>query len=149
MTLEIAVETLHSWPPQPVPPASGQGIEIAETIHEAYLAAYLLTGSAEVAESAVVQAVEAWRPEEQSERDLVMLVLKTAVRGSSGPAPVANHLALPAELDAVLRLPREPREAYVLRFLAGLSRDASAELLGLPRAKLDEYASAALSACLS
>ena len=57
----------------------------------------------------------------------------------------ANDLALPAELEAVLRLPRELREVYVLRFLAGVSREASAELLGIPRAKLDEYARVALS----
>jgi hypothetical protein len=146
MRLEIAVETLHAWPLPPVSSVGNQGVGIGETIHEAYLAAYLLTGCAELAESAVLNAVEAWRPERQSERELFMLALKAAtVRGSTGPEPVANHLALPPELEAVLRLPRELREAYVLRFLTGVSREASAELLGISRAKLDEYASAALA----
>src|ERR1700735_1290580 len=115
MTLEIAVETLSAWPPPPVPSAGRQGIHIAETIHEAYLAACLLTGCAELAESAVLSTVEAWHPERQSERELFMLVLKAAaVRGGSGQAPAANDLALPAELEAVLRLPRELREGSVV-----------------------------------
>jgi hypothetical protein len=119
----------------------------------AFLAAHLLTASAQQAESAVLEAIDSWDPDGDTEEALFQRVLKIALRRQSGPAPLSSNLPeagaslLPPELEAVLRLAPPLRCCFVLRVLAGFSRQVSAQLLDLLARQVDQYTNAAMK-CL-
>jgi len=115
-------------------------------IDRAFLAAHLLTGSLEQAESAVLGAIASWAPG-GSEDELLEHVLHAAVRrGGSGQSSASDapEAALPAALQAVLRLAILPRHCYVLRVLVGLPRQVCASLLRLSFERLDYFTCTAL-----
>jgi DNA-directed RNA polymerase specialized sigma24 family protein len=114
------------------------------TTSRAFLAAHLLTGSAEQAESAVMEAVDSWDPDDDSEEALFERVLNIALRGPISDAPDSPASFLPPELQAVLRLSPQLRRCFVLRILAGLSRQVSARLLRVDCRRVDQYTSAAI-----
>jgi len=121
-------------------------------LNRAFLAAHLLTGGSERAECAVMEAIASWSPD-QSDDELFEQVLRAAVRGTVGDGQsFPNRVdlpgaALPAELQAVLRLAPQLRQCYVLRVLAGLPRQSCASLLHLSAQQVDQYTCAALE-CL-
>lgn len=121
-------------------------------IDRAFLAAHLLTGSAEQAERAMMEAIALWGPD-QSDNELFEQVLLAAVRGTVEDVhSIANKVDLPgadfpAELQAVLRLAPKLRQCYVLRVLVRLPREACASLLHLSSHQVDQYMCAALK-CL-
>lgn len=94
-----------------------------ETIHWAYLIAELLVTNAEEAESAIQRAIVAWDPDQPPE-EFFQLTLKSALVQPqvASQTRLAQSSALPRELRRVKRLPTALRQAYVLRFLVGLSR---------------------------
>jgi hypothetical protein len=118
-------------------------------INRAFLAAHLLTGSAERAERAIMEAIALWDLD-QSDNELFEQVLRAAVQGTvedvqaipNGAGSPNTHL--PAELQAVLRLAPQLRQCYVLRVLVGLPRQACASLLHLSSQQVDHYTCAAL-----
>jgi DNA-directed RNA polymerase specialized sigma24 family protein len=127
--------------------------DIEHTISRAFLTAHLLTASTEQAESATMEAIDSWDPDEETEEVLFRSVLDAAARAqieyvpsSSNKCDVAGSY-LPAELQAVLRLAPQLRRCFVLRILVGLSPQVCARLLHLPSRRVDRYACAALE-CL-
>jgi DNA-directed RNA polymerase specialized sigma24 family protein len=120
---------------------------IKQTIGRAFLAAHLLTASTEQAEDAVVEAMESWDPDDDSDEVLFHQVLRSALQADiEGVSSSSNDLdsMLPAKLKAVLRLPPQLRHCYVLRMLVGLSRQACARLLHLHSPEVDHYTREAL-----
>lgn len=117
--------------------------EITTMTDQAFVIAHLLTGSAELAENATLDAIASWNGEES----LLEQVAQSAARVQ--PAQKASKASggyLPEELRAVLGLPAEPRRCYVLRFLVGLSSAHSARLLDLSSDEVDRRACAAAEA---
>ena len=118
-------------------------------INRAFLAAHLLTGSAEQAERAITQAMAMWNPD-QNDDELFGQVLRAAAQGSFEDVQVNSNgvdtlgMPLPAELQGVLRLASQLRQCYVLRVLVGLPRQACASLLQLSSQQVDHYTCAAL-----
>ena len=118
-------------------------------IDRAFLAAHLLTGSAEQAERAIMEAIALWGPD-QSDNELFEQVLLAAVRRTvEDVQSIANKVDLagatfPAELQAVLHLAPKLRQCYVLRVLVALPRQACASLLHLSSHQVDQYICAAL-----
>jgi len=147
MTSENAIVAsfgANEWAKMTTQPLEGSVID------RAFLAAHLLTGSLEQAESAVLEAIASWTPS-AGEDALLERVLHAAVRGTAedahSPANDAPGTYLPAALQAVLRLEPLPRHCYVLRVLVGLPRQVCASLLRLSFERLDHFTCAALK-CL-
>lgn len=125
--------------------------DIEHTIGRAFLTAHLLTANATQAESAVVEAIESWHAHDETEQALLLRVVQAAVREPVGYAaslssdkPDAAGSYLPVELQAVLRLSPQPRRCFVMRILAGLSRQVCARLLHLNTFKVDQCTRAAV-----
>ncbi len=114
-----------------------------------FLVAYLLTGSATRAESAVLKAIASWGAD-RSESELFEQTIRAALQaeGEQGQptgddkAPKSARLA--GELQAVLRLSSPLRHCYVLRVLVGMPRQACSRLLDLTMQCVDHYTYAAL-----
>jgi DNA-directed RNA polymerase specialized sigma24 family protein len=127
--------------------------DIEDTISRAFLTAHLLTASTEQAESATMEAIDSWNPDEQTSEVLFRSVVDAAARAHVKHAPSISNKSgvaesyLPVELRAVLRLTPQLRRCFVLRVLAGLSPQVCAQLLHLHSRRVDRYACAALE-CL-
>jgi DNA-directed RNA polymerase specialized sigma24 family protein len=123
---------------------------IESTIGKAFLTAYLLTANAKQAETAVLEAVESWDPDHESEDVLFENVLGTAVRSQPDPLPfhwrasAPDRLSLPLELKGAFSLPAELRGCFVLRILVGMSLQGCAQLLRLNARRVEQYTRAAL-----
>lgn len=120
---------------------------IERIVGRAFLAAQLLTGSAGLAESTVLDAIESWNPESESPGTLFHRVLRSAavpVEEDRGEVESHDRPRLPAGLDAILRLPSLARRCYVLRVLTGQSRLECARLLRVNPRRVDQQVQAAL-----
>jgi hypothetical protein len=122
---------------------------IQQTIGRAFLAAHLLTANAEQAESAVVEAMETWDPDDDRDEVLFQQVLGSALQAVECAPSSTNHpdspgSGLPAELQVVLRLTPHLRHCFVLRILVGFSRHICARLRHLHSHQVDQYTRAAL-----
>jgi hypothetical protein len=119
-------------------------IGVSEGLNETFTAAILLTGSAERAECAVLKGIETLG-DDVSETMVLQATIRAALKpemtadeeGPSGPQPGAAWL--PIQLRRVLLLPRNFRQAFVLRLLLGLPRDQCSQLLQLDDGTLDEH----------
>jgi hypothetical protein len=121
-------------------------MNMAAVVGRAFRTAYLLTNSAEEAESAVLAGIESWNPDGESDEALFCRVMRAATRRHhqwEPPVRTGARLWLPDELRAVLTLAPPIRRCFVLRNLAGMSAQACACLLGLLPNQVDEYAGAA------
>jgi DNA-directed RNA polymerase specialized sigma24 family protein len=114
-----------------------------QSLGRSYRTVLLLAGSAARAEDAMFEAIHAMDPDQISEEALVRGAITAAVTaGRAAPAkrrdsdPASS--ALPPELRRVLRLPTDLRHCFVLRILAGLSREDCAQLLTLSIPAVDE-----------
>ena len=130
-------------------PKAGQ--RIRRLLDRALLTAHLLTGSLQQAEEATLDAIESWRPGEETEEELLQNVLGAASRVQVEPStshsdPSASYL--PNELKAVLRLAPQLRRCFVLRILAGLPARVCARLLCLHCDMVEQYTCDALR-CLA
>ena len=134
----------------PQTPCASQGIE--SLLGKALLTAHLLTGSAEQAQSATMEALNAWHPYLETEADLWTKVLQAAAKepipATSSPSNHADPALsrLPTELLAVLKLEPVVRRCFVLRILVGLSAEACAALLQLRAQRVNQYTCAGLEA---
>ena len=119
--------------------------ELEDTCREAFCISLLLTGSVTLAESAVIDAIESWSPNDTAEGTLMRNVIDKSIASSGqteiGPFPqiVRN------ELRPVLSLPDRHRHCFVLRILVNLSRRACARILGLTGLEVDSYTTTALA----
>lgn len=128
---------------------------IEHTISQAFRTAHLLTASIQGAESAVLEAIDSFDPDSDTEEALLPYVLHAAVQSavehmlpSALDQPKSTEPLLPVELQAVLNLSPNLRRCFVLRFLAGVPVQACARLLHLDAGQVDEYSCAALR-CLA
>jgi hypothetical protein len=119
---------------------------MADVVARSFRTAYLLTNSAEEAESAVLAGIESWNPDGESDEALFHKVMCAAARRhhqSEPPVRTGARLRLPEELRVVLTLAPPIRRCFVLRNLAGMSAQVCARLLDLVPNQVDEYAGAA------
>jgi hypothetical protein len=121
-------------------------INLADVVARCFRTAYLLTNSAEEAESAVLAGIDSWNPDGESDEALFDKVMCDATRRHhrwEPPVRTGTRVWLPEELRVVLTLAPPIRRCFVLRNLAGMSAQACARLLGLLPNQVDEYAGAA------
>jgi len=119
---------------------------MADVVARSFRTAYLLTNSAQDAESAVLAGIESWNPDGESGDALFDKVMCAAARRHhqwEPPVRTEGRLWLPEELRVVLSLAPPIRRCFVLRNLAGMSAQACARLLGLLPNQVDEFAGAA------
>jgi hypothetical protein len=109
------------------------------SLSPAYLAAILLTGSAQSAEQAVVRGLYATDMNATNEELLRAAVIgSTEIMRTARQHEVARGVPpLPIELQNVLQLPTRVRQCFVLRLLLAMPEDFSARLLDLDVGVLD------------
>jgi hypothetical protein len=113
-------------------------------VHDAFLAALMLTGAVEAAECAVSNAI-ARSGSAVSSRELLVATASYAIQLDKQCLPKAKvPLRLPFELERLFLLPPVGRKCFVLRMLAGLTREVSSEILKLREYEVDEALCAAL-----
>jgi len=133
--------------------ARERAIDIEHTVSRAFLTAHLLTASTEQAESATMEAIDSWNPDEETEEVLFRNVLDGATRAQTKHVPSSwnehdpGGSYLPDELRAVLGLAPHLRRCFVLRILVGLPPQVCGRLLHLHSRRVDRFACAALE-CL-
>ncbi len=115
----------------------------SDGLGKAFITAWLLTGSQARAEDAVAEGFCLSLDGESPLQDSVAAV---ALRMGEGAVDPGGELGLPRELRFVLRLRPDRRRCYVLRVLAGYSREASARLLGMSAFEVDQQVAASMQA---
>jgi hypothetical protein len=115
-------------------------------VNRTFVTAYLLTGRIDLAEKATLDAIDAWMPDNESAEAIfghgvAAALRKRGKRDASGLSrDNVTHLCLPAELRTVRELSPALRRSFVLRLLAGFSREDCAELLGCHPERVDRAA---------
>jgi hypothetical protein len=117
-------------------------------VSRTFTTALLLTANLEQAEAATLDGIRWLDPEEASEEALFLASVKAAIASRRQATEQPEELdrassILPPELVRVLRLSLDLRHCFVLRVLAGLSREDCARLLHLGIEHVDEGTSAA------
>jgi hypothetical protein len=109
-----------------------------------------LTASIDQAESACRDALDAWNPETDGDETLLSYGVAAALRTRPGPIPARLNNSgsggshLPAELQAVLKLPQPLRPCFALRMLGGFSAADCARLLRLRSRDIEKYTRSAV-----
>ena len=112
--------------------------------------AHLLTASLDQAETACREALDAWNAEVEGDEALLRYGAAAALRRRRGPCPASldNSLSggsyLPAELQAVLKLPQPLRRCFALRLLGGFSAAHCAQLLRLRSRDIEKFTRSAV-----
>ena len=122
---------------------------LSEAVDQAFVTAYLLSGNADRAESAVAESIERMSLEDSFGDELLQGAVKAAIRRRERPwSPLEEwepaSVKLPLELRRVLCLEPSIRQCFVLRVLVGLSSDACAALLDSVADQVDRGACAAM-----
>ena len=126
----------------------------ARIFSRSFLAAHLLTGSSQRAETAVMTAISVWNPLEEDEDELFMVTLRTAARREMKASRVKLHeeatscLCLPIELRRVLKLSPRQRRCFVLRVLIGLPAAVCAQILIMDVLHLERYSRQAIKSLI-
>ena len=117
---------------------------IAEAIGRIFTTMLLLTGRADRAEAAILEAAEALDAGESSDEELLRGAVKVSIADERNLGELraeqlerASRL-LPPELKRVLRLSPDLRGCYVLRVLAGFPGEVCASLLHLETRQVEE-----------
>jgi len=122
---------------------------VDEIVSRIFVMAHLLTAHIDLAESATLEAIDAWVPGVESGEHLFRHVVEAALRenarrgGSGSNEQDVTGSYLPIELRAVLELKLALRQSFALRILAGFSREVCAELLCCPTDRVEKYTQAA------
>ena len=114
-----------------------------QTVVLAFRIAHLLTADVAQSESAVREAIDSFEPDLDSHEDLLRGAIRAAIQRRPSQLPAIGS-SLPPELRAVLSLPTELRQCFVLRFLVRLPVPACARLLRFNAAAVNEGTCAAL-----
>lgn len=95
---------------------------ISESLEQAFRAAFLLTGSMESAERAVLNGIAALELGEDVEKDLIAKTVEGIVRKRENFLQQVEHslAARPRELQRLLLLPPVSRDVFLLRVLFGI-----------------------------
>jgi len=120
--------------------------DLRNALDGAFRAAFLLTGSLEVAETAVLDGIVALDVSYVPDEVLISESVKSAIRRRSSlscqPARAFAHL--PVELRRLSLLAPVSRDCFVLRVLLGVPSSTCAALLRLTVHKIDNLLCAAL-----
>jgi len=116
------------------------------TLDEAFRAAFMLTGSIEVAETAVLDGIAALESIHAAGEALIFESVKSAIqRRTSCSDQCAQAFAdLPVELRRLFLLAPFNRDCFVLRILVGIPSATCAAVLRVPVHKIDAFLCAAL-----
>ena len=122
---------------------------IHEVANRAFIAAFLLSGRADRAEAAVLEAIGFMNSGDPSGEDLLRRTVSRLIEREEIPGRRPMELeqafsTLPFELQDVLHLPTYLRQCFVLRVLAGLTRETCARLLRSEAHQVDEGTWAAM-----
>ena len=107
-------------------------------LRKSFWVAYLLTGNAARAESAVRQAIDLWDCNADNFEQLLHTTARIAARNSLACSCDVDIL-LPAELCRVAELPPDLRSCFVLRMLLGLPSSTCAHILDLPVSRIEQH----------
>src|SRR5580692_4666622 len=130
----------------------GRAADSDEIVCKTFVVAHLLTGRVDLAEGATLKAINAWKPDIESDEVLLRHGVAAALRKRERPDACGlskddgTHCFLPAELRTVLELRPALRRSFVLRLLAGFSLEDCAELLGCSPERVDRAVRAAVRA---
>lgn len=122
-------------------------LRLDQIVGRAFLIARLLTGSDELAENAVIEAISTWDAAPEPEGALLW---HTALAALTGPcacwSPGGNDgvARLPEELENVRALAAPLRHCFVLRMLGGWSTDVCSRLLRMNPRRVERYTCAAI-----
>ena len=116
---------------------------LERTLAKAFHAAHLLTASLRQAEAAVLEAIDRFDPNRDTDETLYRYALRASVEAPAEHQEESTPRQ-PAELQHVLKLAREFRHCFVLRILVGMSKQACAELLGFNVRSVEEYTCTAM-----
>jgi hypothetical protein len=108
-----------------------------KTLCQAFLITSLLTRDATQSESAILSAIASSDPEGVSEHEFILRSAAIAL-AAQPPARLRAPLRVPAGLSNVLRLSQSNRHCFVLRTLAGMSRDECSRILNIEVPRVDE-----------
>jgi len=113
--------------------------DVHKALDQAFRAAFLLTGSIEVAETAVLDGIAALEFSHVSDRVLSFETAKAAIRrrASSSGQPARGFAYLPVELRRLFLLAPVSRDCFVLRILLGLPSATCAPVLRLAARKIE------------
>jgi hypothetical protein len=123
---------------------------IEAILKRSILAAHLLIGDITEAENVVMEAIDAWEPDDAAGEQLFQTTLRAAARRSiaffsaGSNETAALNWELPIELLRVLKLPSELRQSFVLRVLLGLPSQVCTQILELAVHEVSEYTCAAM-----
>ena len=119
--------------------------EVSKALEEAFRAAFLLTGSTEVAENAVLDAIATLEFDDFVD-DVFVETVNSAIQrraNFSGQSPQApSHL--PLELRRLFLLAPMPRDSFVLRILLGMPPATCSAVLRVTVHEIEDVLSAAL-----
>ena len=117
-----------------------------ESLTDAFRAAFLLTGSLDLAENAVLHGIAALAPNDDVEKDLVKKTVELIFRRRMDfPNQLEHSLALlPPELRRLIWLAPVGRDCFILRVLFGITAASCAKILNLTIEQLDVSLRAAL-----
>jgi hypothetical protein len=108
--------------------------ELRKALRRVFLGILLLTADFDLAETAVLESVNALGINDLTTEALPICASRLLLQLRRDPFKhrrVPSLLALPAELENVMRLPPEFRHCFVLGILMGIKRPVCAELLQL------------------
>jgi hypothetical protein len=118
-----------------------------DALKRSFVTALLLTGSAGLAETAVMEGIAWMDPSRMSDESLFQATVAASMLADTREEEVEEReqasRMLPAALARVLRLSNEPRRCFVLRVLAGLPREVCSRLLRIDTYRIDALACAA------
>jgi hypothetical protein len=118
-----------------------------EELGQTFITALLITGSAQRAEAAVLEAIGATNLSEMSAGTLLEGTVSASLVGHVAENRVDLRdpaiSSLPAELRNVLNLPADCRRCFVLRVLLGLPLDVTARMLQTETHQIGELLSIA------
>lgn len=113
--------------------------ELSPGLAQLFTVAFLLTGDRDRAEEAVLSAIENKDTGQALLTETIILSLRSANTLPANP----DIGWLPPNLQPAMLLPRPQRSAFVLRFLAGWSAEASGSALHLSAPQVNDLAGSA------
>jgi hypothetical protein len=120
--------------------------DVHKTLNQAFRAAFLLTGSIEVAENAVLDGIAALDFSHATDRVLIFESVKAAIRrrASFSGQPAQEVANLPVELRRLFLLAPVSRDCFVLRILLGIPAASCAPVLRLTAHQIEAVLCVAL-----
>jgi hypothetical protein len=113
--------------------------DLDKTLGQAFQAAFLLTGSIEVAENAVLDGIAVLEFSHVTDRAFILETAKCAIRrrASLSRQPAQAPANLPVELRRLFLLAPISRDCFVLRILLGIPSATCAAVLHLAAQKIE------------